>query len=99
MGPPCGPRPFERDVDGGHVLFEECSKGGRDIEIVGYECKEGVGVVLIGGSGGKPGGNKKLSPRRIPTVGIVRKVPSTPYTTPLLRRGIFGYARSDAGEG
>jgi len=54
-------------------------------------------------------GNKKLPPRRIPTVGIVRKVPSTPYTTnpqtsppwwcrlPLLRRGNFGYARSNAG--
>jgi hypothetical protein len=36
------------------VLLEERSKGGRDIGIVGYECKEGVGVVLIGGSGGKP---------------------------------------------
>ncbi len=48
------PLPFERDVDGGHVLLEERSKGGRDIGIVGYECKEGVGVVLIGVSGGKP---------------------------------------------
>jgi len=54
-GSGCGPAlPFERDVDGGHVLLEERSKGGRDIGIVGYECKEGVGVVLIGGSGGKP---------------------------------------------
>jgi hypothetical protein len=55
------------------------------------------------------GGDEKLPPRRFSTVGIVRKVPSTPNTTnpqtsppwwcrlPLLRRGIFGYARSDAG--
>ena len=51
----CGPTlPFGRDVDRGHVLLEERSKGGRKIGIVGYECKEGVGVVLIGGSGGKP---------------------------------------------
>ncbi len=54
-GSGCGPTlPFERDVDGGHVLLEERSKGSREIRIVGYECKEGVGVVLIGGSGGKP---------------------------------------------
>ena len=54
-GSVCGPPlPFERDVDGGHVLLEERSKGGRDIGIVGYERKEGVGVVLIGVSGGKP---------------------------------------------
>jgi hypothetical protein len=53
-GSVCGPvLPFERDVDGGHVLLEERSKGGHDIGIVGYECKEGVWVVLIGGSGGK----------------------------------------------
>ena len=52
----CGPAlPFERDVDRGHVLLEERSKGGRKIGIVGYECKEGVGVDPIGGSGGKPG--------------------------------------------
>jgi hypothetical protein len=54
-------------------------------------------------------GNKKPPPRRFSTVGIVRKVPSTPNTTnpqtsppwwcrlPLLRCGIFGYARSDVG--
>ena len=54
-GSVCGPvLPFQRDVDRGHVLLEERSKGGRDIGIVGYECKEGVGVFLIGGSGGKP---------------------------------------------
>ena len=54
-GSGCGSAlPFERDIDGGHVLLEERSKGGREIGIVGYECKEGVGVVLIGGSGGKP---------------------------------------------
>jgi hypothetical protein len=51
-GSKCGlTLPFERDVGGGHVLLEECGKGGREIGIVGYECKEGVGVVLIGGSG------------------------------------------------
>ncbi len=56
------------------------------------------------------GKNEKLPPRRIPTVGIVRKVLSTPNTTnpqtsppwwcrlPLLRHGMFGYARSDAGD-
>ena len=55
-GSGCGPAlPFERDVDGGHgVLLDESSKSGREIGIVGYECKEGVGVVLIGGSGGMP---------------------------------------------
>ena len=55
-GSGCGPTlPFERDVDGGHgVLLEESSKSGCEIGIVGYECKEGVGFVLIGGSGGKP---------------------------------------------
>ena len=47
------PQPFERDVDGGHMLLEERGKCGRDIGIVGYECKEGVGVILIGGSGSK----------------------------------------------
>ena len=46
--------PFERDVDGGHVLLEERGKGGCEIGIVGYECKEGVGVILIGVSGSKP---------------------------------------------
>ena len=44
---------FESDVDGGHVLLEESGKCGRKIGIVGYECKEGVGVVLIVGSGSK----------------------------------------------
>jgi hypothetical protein len=51
---------------------------------------------------------KKLLPRRIPTVGIVPKVPSTTNTTinkhhhhggalwPLLRRGIYGSAQSEA---
>ena len=54
-GSGCGSAlPFERDINGGHVLLEERSKGGREIGIVGYECKEGVGVVLIRGSGGKP---------------------------------------------
>ena len=54
-GSGCGPAlPFKRDVDGGHVLLEESSKGGCKIGIVGYECKEGVGVVLIESSGGKP---------------------------------------------
>jgi hypothetical protein len=55
------------------------------------------------------GGNEKLRPHRIPTVGIVQKVLSTrtqlpPQTSPpwwcrlpLLRRGNFGYAQSDAG--
>ena len=39
-GSGCGPAlPFERDVDGVHVLLEESSKGGRKIRIVGYECK------------------------------------------------------------
>jgi hypothetical protein len=53
--------------------------------------------------------NEKLLLRRFPTVGIVRKVPSTqtqlpPQTSspwwcrlPLLRRSIFGSAQSDAG--
>ena len=45
--------PFERDVDGGHVLLEERGKGGCQIGIVGYECKEVVGVVLMGVSGSK----------------------------------------------
>ena len=36
-------------------MLEERGKGGREIGIVGYECQEGVGVVRIGGSGGKPG--------------------------------------------
>jgi len=54
-GSGCGPAlPFERDVNGGHVLLEESSKGGHEIRIVGYECKEGVGIILIGGSGGTP---------------------------------------------
>ena len=34
-GSGCGPAlPFERDVDGGHVLLEEHSKGSREIGIV-----------------------------------------------------------------
>jgi hypothetical protein len=54
-GSVCGPSlPFKREVEGGHVLLEERREGGRDIGIIGYECKEGVGVVLIRGSGGKP---------------------------------------------
>ena len=54
-GSVCGPAlPFEREVGGGHVFLEERSKGSRDIGIIGYECKEGVGVVLIRGNGGKP---------------------------------------------
>ena len=52
---------------------------------------------------------QKTPPRRVHTVEIVRKVPSTPNTTnpqtppprwcrlPLLRRGNFGYAPSNAG--
>ena len=55
------------------------------------------------------GGNKKLPPHRIPTVGIVRKSPLTPpqqshkhhhpwwCRLPLLRCGIYGYSQSYAG--
>jgi len=62
-----------------------------------------------GGNKKLSGGNKKLPLHRFPTVGIVRKVPSTqtqlpPQTSspwwcrlPLLRRSICGSAQSDAG--
>ena len=62
-----------------------------------------------GGNKKLSGGNEKLPLRRIPTVGIARKVPSTqtklpPQTSspwccrlPLLRRSICGSAQSDAG--
>ena len=50
----CGPAlPFERDIDRGHVLLEERSKGGCEIGIVGLGLIRS-GVVVVSPGGGVP---------------------------------------------